>query len=378
MNKKYIVFYINAVCLISLFLSCNAVNFTESMSEDCTGGDCYNPDTVEEICGDNDDQCRIVENFKIGAMLENRPIDFIFVVDASGSMKADLLKLGHGFSSLISQIEEMDWRMMFTLAWSEGSASDGYNVYTGPQPYNGQFMKPQLSRGSPINQYYLDKHTSDYEQVFLNTLVNADFYMTPGIMSKGPEQPLRSLKFAFERLANGDSYVPLRENADVVVIIITDTDECSADGTWYQPRSPGAATAHEVVNAFRDGFPEKQLLAFSVLIKPGDSGCLRSHYPSGRNMYGIFVSELSGMTEGKNISICESDYSSELAFSSRIIRVSQEGSVKLSQKPSSVNFVQVEFLRGSQVPWDLDGREIQFERDLDPGTEIRVTYEVNR
>ena len=49
--------------------------------------------------------------------ITNHPIDMIFVWDVSQSMQADLLRIGQAFDSLISQVEDTDWRIMFTTTY---------------------------------------------------------------------------------------------------------------------------------------------------------------------------------------------------------------------------------------------------------------------
>ena len=339
--------YIYLIGVFLFFFGCSGLNFSESLEAGCT----LNAD--EEI------ECFIekVEIFSVGD-LENRPLDFIFVIDASGSMDPDLLKLGQGFQHLISKIESMDWRMMFTLAWSEGIA---YADYTGDKPFNGQFMKPE-HQGSLISQYYLDKETSNYEQAFLDTLTrsNVSEINLPPYSHGGNEQPLRSLKFAFERLADNKAHTHLREGADVVVIIITDEDETAG------------VSAEQVFDVFKEHFPDKQLLAFAVLVKPEDPACLSQQNSNG-GRYGAFTSQLPIQTEGQNISICEVDYSTSLEASSRLILASQED-FKLEHRPDSKEDVRVRFIYGTEVDWEIVGRKIKFERVLDPGTTLEVQY----
>ena len=341
--------YIYLIAVFLFFFGCSGLDFSESLEAGCT----LNAD--EEI------ECFIekVELFSVGD-LENRPLDFIFVIDASGSMDPDLLKLGQGFQHLISKIEPMAWRMMFTLAWSEGIA---YADYTGDKPFNGQFMKPEY-QGSLISQYYLDKETPNYEQAFLDTLTRANLgeINLPPYSHRGDEQPLRSLKFAFERLADNKAHTHLKEGADVVVVIITDEDETAG------------VSAEQVIAVFEEHFPDKQLLAFAVLIKPEDPACLSQQSSNnGGGEYGAFTSQLPIRTEGQNISICEVDYSASLEAFSRLILASQED-FKLEHRPDSKEDVKVRFIYGTEVDWEIVGRKIKFERALDPGTTLEVRY----
>ena len=331
-----------------LFACSSDLNFSESLETGCGLNESGEIECFEER----------IELFST-ADLENRPIDFIFVIDASGSMDPDLLKLGEGFQHLISKIEFMDWRMMFTLAWSQGAH---YGAYADSKPFNGQFMKPE-HQGSLINQYYLDKKTSNYEQVFLDTLTRANPSQRdlPPYSHSGNEQPLRSLKFAFERLADGKAHINLRDGADVVVVIITDEDE------------DAMVSAEQVIAVFEEHFPDKQLLAFAVLIKPEDPACLSQQGSSGGGRYGTLTSQLPIQTEGRNISICEVDYSTSLEASSRLILASQED-FKLENRPRSEEDIIVRFITGAEVDWELVGRKIKFDGALEPGTTVEVKY----
>lgn len=340
--------FIYLLSVFFIFACSSDLNFSESLEAGCGLNDNGEVECFEER----------IELFSV-ADLEDRPIDFIFVVDSSGSMDPDLLKLGEGFQHLISKIEFMDWRMMFTLAWSQGVH---YGAYAGPSPFNGQFMKPEY-QGSLIDQYYLDKETANYEQVFLDTLTraNASEIGLPPYSHGGDEQPLRSLKFVFERLADGRAHTQLRDGADVVAVIITDEDETAG------------VLAEQVIAVFEDNFPDKQFLAFAVLVKPEDPACLAQQGSSGGGRYGVFTSQLPVQTEGKNISICEVDYSASLEASSRLILASQED-FKLEYIPSSKEDIIVRFITGAEVDWELVGRRIKFDGDLEPGTTLEVKY----
>lgn len=307
--------------------------------------------------------------------LEEEHINFLFILDVSASMTDDLSRLGEAFESLISQIRLIKWNMFFTTAdhgdhdYTENLetknkvfSSQKWEDYTGDKPYFGQFMDLEY-KGESINQKQLSVNTTDYINVFKDTLtknLEEDCDLAPYCQGS-LEQPLRVLKSSLKRLAKKDPF-----KGDIISIIVTDEDERSED-------LENATKAQEVVNTFNTLFPEKSFHAFSLLIQ--DNNCLKQQQEySPQSVYGERISELAKLTQGKNISLCELDYGPPLKSISRFVRNLIE-SVDLKEQPILTQNITIEFLKGSsRKQWELKNKKIVFKKALDIGSEIKVSY----
>ena len=324
--------------------------------------------------------------------LENQVVDFLFVLDVSVSMTAVLERLGQAFESLMSSIQKMNWRILFTTAdhgdhfYTEDPSTgekifshQSWEDYQESEPYFGQFMYLE-HRGKKIDSVSLSVNTLDYAQVFKDTLTRktGDSCELAPYCQRAMEQPLRAHKASLERLAKGDGSATspkLREQAPLISFIITNEDERKED-----PDS--ATTAKELLSRFKELFPKKEFYAFGLLIpddgSPESQECLKQQMdssPDGRYsaVFGQKVAELPRLTKGENISLCESDYGPPLQKISQLLR-SHIQSLTLKEKPL-LDSLQVEFIKGEkQTSWKQDGQKLLFEQALPPHAEIKVSY----
>ena len=267
-----------------------------------------------------------VEIFQVGN-LSSKSVDFLFILDVSPSMTDDLARLGQAFEALMSQILVSNWRMFFTTADHgdhnyEEDPSSGEKIfshqkwenYQGNEPYFGQFMQLEY-QGKKLSQKSLDAKTSDYVNIFKDTLtreLDEDCSLAPYCQGS-LEQPLRVLNSSLARSAQTSTMLSaLGESAVFISFIIIDEDERVED-------QENATTADEVWKNFNRLFPGKSFHAFSLLIQ--DEQCLalqKQHSP--QSVYGKKVSELAKLTNGKNISLCEEDYGPPLQELSSLLR----------------------------------------------------------
>ena len=336
----------------------------------------------KEVNGQNICVERKVETFQVQG-LENKFVNFIFVLDVSPSMTDDLARLGQAFEPLISQIKGINWQMFFTTAdhgdhtliteiiyYGENPSMGEHIVqhqkwqdYQGDQPYFGRLMYLEY-QGKKQSQKQLNAKTPDYTNVFKDTLtrgLDEDCSLAPYCQGS-MEQPLRALNSSLEQLAQNGSLA----TGDIVSFIITDEDERVEDQAH-------ATTAEEVLQNFKKLFPEKSFHAFSLLIQ--DEECLaqqRKHSP--QSVYGKKISKLAEMTQGKNISLCESNYGPPLEELSVLLRGLIE-SLKLKEEPILNGEITVEFVKGKNRPgWELQKNNLVFKEALEPGSEIKVSY----
>jgi len=331
---------------------------------------------------------RKVETLQADA-LNKKSLDFVFVLDVSPSMVEDLARLGQSFEDLMSQIVVSNWQIFFTTA-DHGDHDhmvdpvSGYTAfshqkwqdYHEDQPYFGNFMYLE-HQGKKINQKKLDAQTSDYINVFKDTVTRGpddDCSLAPYCQGS-LEQPLRALKSSLERLAQGkqtgENTLSLNPSAkDVVSFIITDEDE-------RVENSDHATTAEDVLQTFKTLFPEKYLHSFSLIIQ--DDECLaRQKQYSPQSVYGQRVSRLAELTNGENMSLCEENYGFLLQELSHLLRGLIE-SLTLKGRPVLKNEITVEFTKGTpRTDWKLEGKKLVFKEALEPGSEIKVSYFVEQ
>ena len=360
-------------CLI-FFSSCQSdLDFSTEVEPEPSPIECLKK-TIngQEICVE-----QRIETFHV-QKIEDKLVDFLFVLDVSPSMTNDLSRLGQAFESLMSQIHQSQWQIFFTTAdhgdhdYSVDLDTDEkifdhlkWEDYSGNEPFFGYFMHLEY-QGKKMNQQQLNSETPDYINVFKDTLTRKsgdDCSLAPYCQGS-LEQPLRVLNSSLERLAQSKTPI-LRESADFVSFIVTDEDERVED--------PNQATkASEVLKTFNTLFPKKSFYSFGLLIQ--DEQCLtqqKNHSPQA--VYGEKVSELASLTQGKNVSLCEEDYGPDLEELSRLLRIFME-SVKLKEKPISPE-IQVQFIKGKrQTGWKLEGNKLMFKKALEPGSEIKVSY----
>ena len=313
--------------------------------------------------------------------LQDRSVDFLFILDVSPSMTDDLARLGQAFEDLISQIKGSNWQMVFTTAdhgdhdYGEDPSSGAkifsqqrWEDYQGDQSYFGQFMHLEY-QGKKLSQIILNAETPNYVNVFKDTVTRGrDEGCSLAPYCQGSlEQPLRVLQSSLQRLAHTDYTPSILKKSDVLVsFIVTDEDERVEDQNH-------ATTAKEVLNSFNKLFPGKSLYAFNLLIQ--DKKCLaqqKEHSPQSVN--GEKISELAKITNGKNISLCEENYGPPLQEVSTLLRTLIER-LELKEEPVLKEEVKVEFVKGKNLEnWKIVGNKLIFREFLAPGSEVKVSY----
>ena len=359
-------FILLLLCII--FTACESkVQFLIEEENDCV----IKTVQGEEVCVQ-----RITQLFRI-AGLKDHPVDFIFVLDVSDSMRDDLARIGNAFTPLISKIQETDWHILFTTAdhgdhhfiESEDSGKKKFTQqnwidYTGDKPYFGKFMYLEY-QGSMLPEKQLSKAIPQYQEVFKDTLTrnSEDSCNFPPFCQEGMEQPLRALNSSIERLADNPSLI--HSSGEIIAFLVTDEDERVED-------AQAADTAESVIQNVQELFPDRPFHAFTMVIQ--DEKCLlrQKKYAKGAT-YGAQVSAIAELTQGISLSLCEEDYSVAFSKMSSLLRSLIER-ISLKEKPVLSKTVRVQFIQGTPVPWRIDGKKLIFESPLDPNSRIKVSY----
>ncbi len=322
----------------------------------------------------------LTETFKIS---DRKELEILFVVDVSESMDDNLKNTGKNMLSLLSYIQDKNWRMAFTTAdhgdhdQSKQGTPDRWESYTGDDPRFGKFMRLERN-GEVLQQFILNRDTPRYETVFQDTLTRQDpsDCERPPFCQSHNEQPLRSLLSAVSRYKTDKKARQFfKPGVDTVVIIATDEDERSEDFRR-------ATTAEKVIQTYKNVFKGqgKRLFGFSISIQ--DEQCYREEKRAGlfgsKASYGHIVGRLAELTGGKNISLCSEDYGSVLAEISKITRALMQ-SLTLSEMFYIPETVKVSLIpEQPNVSWKLYGRKLIFSEDIVPNTEVTVSYRYER
>ena len=196
--------------------------------------------------------------------------------------------------------------------------NNGLFLFNG-HAMNGKAMQLEYKGKVVQNMRYLSKTVKDHEKVFLDTLrVHGSREFTyiapkggsairreravhkcqlPPYCQSWNEQPLKSLNSA---LVENEEY--FREDADVVAVIISDSDEGAG------LHSSKRMTAEKVRDAFTENHPDKNMIAYGILMI--DKEC-QSQYGEGwsdEDKFSYEIAELARLTDGINYSLCDDSY----------------------------------------------------------------------
>lgn len=284
-------------------------------------------------------------------------LDVLFIVDNSPGLQEEQEAIGNNFQTFLDTLGNIDWQVAITTTDVSGHVLYGLD---------GRFLSFNGIE-TPGNRI-LTKNTPNYQTAFYNTIVRpetihpAEGYTAASFLVK----PFEAFLGAIEK-RNSDNKGFFRDQSDVAMIMITNTDS-SQIGNRVYPK--------DVLEEFHRVFGDaKKLRSYGIIIKEGDETCLsRQHDQSaGDEAYGKYVTQLTKMTSGIVGDICSSDYSEVIASIGNDTRNFVQ-SFTLAHRPVA-NSVEVAFdPPNNGVPWQLDGQQVVFLKDLPPSTKVSVSY----
>lgn len=226
-------------------------------------------------------------------------IDFLFVLDTSLSNRKFIEKsvLQKKLGTFIPRLndENIDWRIFTTC----GHTNEDEPIYNGR-------LHEMEHNGTLINFLYLDSHILDSynardslaftSEVFIDTISHskrANCSRPPFCYKNAENRPLKALS-GF--LNTASRHQILREDADLLVIIISSQDERPSKTKpkkSYDPRN--------ITDQFEQSFPDKNLFAVNFVVKSTDANCKKGKAAS-------FIPQLGILTNGLTESICSNNY----------------------------------------------------------------------
>lgn len=273
---------------------------------------CSQPEFIEDLP-------QIVEGKKfskfsqvINQKAEEKIIDLLIVVDNSTSMSADQEKLSREFSSFVSSISDSDYRIGVITTDTDTLNKEDLEGFYG-----------NLAVVESTGKRYISKSDVDPGVLFADLIKRSETLscLTSSGHTKidcvsGFERPLYAIKLAIDKRDTVNSGF-FREGADLGVVIITDEDETDfSPGVYY--------SAEDLLEHFKNKFDdEKKITAFDISIPIGDSICFDAQKEETKFKisvnYGVRVHELTTLTGGFGVNICDPNFSRGLNLISNYV-----------------------------------------------------------
>jgi hypothetical protein len=283
-NKMTVVLAMVSAILLIGFQNCSKTSFTQaSDSGSKTAVDSASIGTVVDK----------KTNFSVTS-IETKKMDILFIVDNSGSMSQEQLKISQAFSNFIAGLSALDYRIAITT-------TDNTNNYQGSKGSLLQLKPKSASVSYPANTYFLDKNTVNGGILFTDTI-------NTGTSGSSSESGMDSIMNFINRskVAGSNENTFLRSDAVFSTIVITDSDQLR--------NSQSFNSAQVFLDAFRKQIPGKGYINHSSIVMPGDSSCVSQGETFGYSYY-----DLSELTGGVSASICSDDYASHFNLIAEIL-----------------------------------------------------------
>ena len=287
-------------------------------------------------------------------------MDLLIVIDNSDSMFMDYTyrSILNRMSGFFSTLNGVDYQIAFTTTDVDAN-------HSGKPGFSGDIER------------IITPSTPNKEAVFASALdrqdtVNCRLHMGPNCGSND-EQPLKAAMMAAEKRYTTNMGF-FRDDADLVVLVISDEEELSTTGHTVTPA--------EALQSLRSNLgSQKSIRFYGSIIQPGDSSCYntqrRQEIFGAGAAYGYTVATMTSMTGGRTVSICDSNYTNSglsAIASSVSIPASTETVFTLSADPVEGS-VFVTMLPQSDIPYTVSGRTVTFATAPSAGTQISIAFE---
>lgn len=300
--------------------------------------------------------------------------DILFIVDVSPSMYLTLANINKRLGDLLTSFSanNIDWQVGISNASLD--------------PRNSALFQPgalfpiramSYDNGQPFT--FLNVSTPSYWEYFAGAMafqfsyeIDPDYCERPPYCAYGNPEPMRDLIAIMNSSTDPLNAPFFREGSTFIPVIISSSDENAG-----QPQ----VSVSDVVAAFRKNLGKKMagLRAVTVAIQPNDAQCLKQYsgllagtFLGGNPMYGSRLSDFATQTNGKNVSLCDSNLGKTLsdlkgALQPTLLKVTlraapAEGSVRVTTVPAS------------NVPFTVNGNMISFSQALPANADVNITY----
>jgi hypothetical protein len=306
-----------------------------AVSEDCNTQTCP-PNTVTKVK-------------TVTVPASQNQVDILLVVDDSSSMSADNTKLANRLNGFVTALgsANIDWQMCVTT--TDVSYYEGRPLYW-----------------SGLTSRVLNKNSGNLATIFQQTIYD---------IGSGYSNDEQGVKASILSVLNNPIYPCYRTGAALSVIIISDEDERSVGGNsslssqQYKPLGTQNYPA-TYINTVKAVFgADKRFAVNSIVVK--DNSCRNIEDAEGSlSFIGTRYIELADLTGGKNGSICDSDYSTNLNYFKDVITNTVSG-FDLECVPYGAANVSLP----EGYNYTISGNHISFTPVLPSGTTVTVTYQ---
>ena len=285
---------------------------------------------------------QIIEPLEQSSLSEK--IDFLFILDTSLSNRKFIEKsvLQKKLGTFIPRLndEGIDWRIFTTC----GHTDKDKPIYDGR-------LHEMEHNGTLINFLYLDNHILDsynardplafVSEVFIDTISHPKrvHCSRPPFCHRNTEN--RPLKALSGFLNTASRHQILRDDADMLVIIISNQDERPSKTKPKKPYDP-----RKITDQFEQIFPDKNLFAINFVVKSTDASCKKGKAA-------VFIPQLGILTNGLTESICSNNYTHTII---EFIREKQGKAVRRHRPVSTKKAEEPENLRNYIYGENLDLR----------------------
>ncbi len=246
---------------------------------------------------------------------DNNKVDLLVVVDNSSSMGTEQANMAARFSTLIDQLQGLDWQVgvITTDVSSDANLKDGRLI--AMDTAGSQFI---------INsQMDINRAKEDFARVIQRKESGS-----------GNEQGIKATYRALERALNSANATVDKPNRDLIrpdaafaVLVVTDANETPKTA---DTRNKGDNLINFVTNSYGG---KKNFIFNSIIVKSGDSACKAK---DGNESYGVAYEDISQKTDGIIGTVCAVDYGSQLKLIGDKV-VDQVKSIQLDCAPVDSN-----------------------------------------
>ncbi|MES2767632.1 MAG: hypothetical protein V4596_00680 [Bdellovibrionota bacterium] len=291
---KLILLFIPMVALMVMYQQCSGVNFQNT--------DAQNQWSHE--CSQDSSKCKVsTENFNAGT--SNKKIDFVWIVDNSGSMAEEVAKTRNNMAAFATQLAGYTDLKMALLSAKDATTNPGDS---NPQYFTLPSGLP-AGAGTQVNTFVSSNDAlifaglsvcpsggsaiGSWCNTFLENKTDVDGRVIPsGSATKRWEKVYQPAISAFSGF--------LREQSHKVFVIVSDDDAKNAG-------NPYRVLSDQFLDAYDSRFPNAKPIVYSIVsprsvADAGAAGC--QVYGQGNEYI-----RLSGLTGGKVFDICENDWS---------------------------------------------------------------------
>jgi hypothetical protein len=225
-------------------------------------------------------------NFNVSMQVNNK-VDILFLVGNDQSMPAVLSNISNAFSTFMSKIQGLDWRIAITTTDVGG---------------NNAGSQGNILRLDNSGIYFIQNSTPDAQGIFQRNLAVTVNQSASALKDQGLSAIQAFLTKATGATATNEKNF-LRPDAVLTTIIVDHSDETNSRGTLY-------GTSDLFLNALYSKLgSNKPYINHSSIVLPDDNECLKQ---AGSIVVGRTYYDVSNATGGVNASVCTTNYGDQL------------------------------------------------------------------